>query len=86
MAKTITMTEKEITRLAIINKAIERSITVGQAAVQIGLSIRQAKRLKRKVADKKAEGVAHGLRGMPSNNQVPKAVLCQEKVSGTFSE
>ena len=84
MTKTITMTEKELFKLGIINKLIEKTITIGQAREQIGLSVRQIKRLKRKVIKGKADGIIHGLRGKESHRKTPQIIL--DKASRLLKE
>ena len=75
MATTITMTEKEIFRLGIINKLIEGSATARFAREQLELSARQVRRLKGRVMKRKAAGIVHGLRGKPSNRKIPDAAI-----------
>ena len=75
MAKTITMTEKEIFRLNIINQLIAKTIGIGQAATQLGLSVRQVKRLKKRVVAKPADGIVHGLRGKGGNRGTSNDII-----------
>jgi transposase len=48
-----TMSKKELARLAVIKSAIDGAYTVRQAALKLGVSTRQAKRLKK---DMKEQG------------------------------
>ena len=75
MAKTITLTEKELFRFAIITKLAEGSVTSSYAREQLGLSSRQIRRLKRRLSAGKADGMVHGLRGRPSNRKIPQATI-----------
>lgn len=75
MAQTITMTEKEIAKLGIINQLIDGSAKIRWAAEQLGLSTRQIKRLKKKVVKQKSIGIIHGLRGKPGNHKTPQTVI-----------
>ena len=84
MAKTITMTEKEIFRLNIINQLIAKTIDIGQATTRLGLSVRQVKRLKRRVIDKPTDGIVHGLRGKEGNRGTSKDIT--EKASKLLKE
>jgi hypothetical protein len=75
MTKTITLTEEELFKFAIITKLIGGAITMKEAREQIGLSVRQIKRLRRRVADHGANGIVHGLRGKPGNHTVAEAII-----------
>lgn len=59
----ITMTAKEIDRHGIITRLLKKEINGTQAASLLHLSIRQTKRLKAKVKEKGAIGLAHASRG-----------------------
>ncbi|UMX47715.1 MAG: ISNCY family transposase [Candidatus Nealsonbacteria bacterium DGGOD1a] len=63
------MTQKELDRYEVIRKLIAKEITPGDAAKQLGRSVRQVKRLRNKVREKGANGIIHGLRGKQSNNK-----------------
>jgi transposase len=75
MTKNITLTEEELFRFETIAKLIGGAISVKQAREQLGLSARQVKRLKRRVADHGADGVVHGLRGKASNRRTAQATI-----------
>lgn len=75
MTATIHMTEKDIVRFHIITKLIEGLVAEAWAAEQLGLSVRQVRRLKHNVLERKAVAVVHGLRGRPSNHQIPFATI-----------
>lgn len=59
----ITMTAKEIDRHGIIRRLLEKEINGTAAARLLHLSVRQTKRLKAKVQEKGAIGLAHASRG-----------------------
>jgi len=63
------MTKKEAERLLIINNLIERKINGTEAGKQIGLSLRQVRRLKRNVISLGPRGIIHGGRGKLSNRR-----------------
>ena len=68
------MTQADRDRLVTLRKAKKRLITQRQAAEDLGLSVRQVKRLLyglKKFGDK---AVIHGLRGKPSNQRIAKTV------------
>lgn len=77
--ETITMTLREAERLEIINNLISKSITGTEAGKQLGLSLRQTKRLKAKVKQLGFQGVIHGNRGKKSNNKLGEKVLARIK-------
>ena len=55
----ITLTQKQLNRLDVINKAIAGFITVAEAAETLGLSERQVQRLKKKVREEGASALVH---------------------------
>src|SRR5438045_624745 len=67
MEEVLTMAQWEIDRLHAIRKVLANEMSWGQAAGQLGLSVRQIGRLCARVRRKGAKGVVHGLRGKPSN-------------------
>lgn len=64
------LTSSEQERLAILNKCIAGEITNGQAAKQLGLSIRQVQRAKGAIKREGSVGVIHKLKGKPGNHKV----------------
>ncbi len=72
MAKTITMTPKELSRYVIIKNLILGKINGTEVTKQIGLSVRQVKNLKAKVKENDTKGIIHGNRGKPSNRRIKK--------------
>lgn len=75
----ITMTTKEAERLTIINNLIAKKINGTDAAKQLNLSVRQAKRLKAGVIKEGAKGIIHKLRGKDGNNKINKKLLKEVK-------
>lgn len=65
----IKMSLKEIRRLKVIQEVLDGRITQIQAAVMVGLSERQVRRLVGAVRAEGERGMAHGLRGIPSNRK-----------------
>jgi len=63
----IQMTQEELKRLHIIHKALDKNITQVEAAEIIGIGLRQAQRIVRKVRTEGDKGVIHKSRGQPSN-------------------
>lgn len=68
------MKPKDRDRLVALRKAKKRLITQRQAAEELGLSVRQVKRLVRSLKKHGDKAVIHGLRGRPSNQRIEKSV------------
>jgi hypothetical protein len=73
------MTSQEAERLTIINNLIAKKINGTDAAKQLGLSVRQTKRLKADVIRDGAKGIIHKLRGQESNNKTEEKLLRKVK-------
>jgi len=71
----ITMTKKESERLIIVNNLINKVINGTEASKQLGLSLRQVKRLKAKVILLEAKGIIHGNRGRESNRRIGEDLI-----------
>lgn len=74
MEDVIRMSSKELRRLAIINKVIDRSMTALKASEVLELSYRQTKRLVRRVRIDKERGIIHRLRGRPGNRRISASI------------
>lgn len=68
--KNIILTEEEKEKGEIIKGCIEGDYTNNEAAERLGLSVRQVRRLKRKIEISGVEGVRHGLKGSPSHRKL----------------
>src|SRR5690625_509756 len=68
------MTQKEITKLRVINQTIDKIITIKEAAQLLDLSERQILRLKKGVLTEGQSFVIHKNRG-----RKPKHTICDEK-------
>lgn len=64
------MTQADRDRLVVLKKAKKRLVTQREAAEELGLSIRQVKRLLKELNKRGDRTVIHGLRGRPSNRQI----------------
>lgn len=64
------MTQADRDRLVTLKKAKKRLITQREAAEELGLSIRQVKRLLKNLKKRGDRAVIHGLRGRPSNRKI----------------
>jgi hypothetical protein len=69
------MSVKEIDKLKVIHEVLQKRLKQRQAALQLGISTRQVKRLCRVVRREGNRGVIHRLRGLPSNNQLEAGLL-----------
>ena len=68
------MSVKELDRLQLLGRVIERRLTQRQAAAQLGLSLRQVERLCRALREQGASGLASRKRGRSSNRKLPKCL------------
>jgi transposase len=84
-----TMSMKEQARLAVIKSAIGGAYTVKQAALKLGLSTRQVKRLKKGVREQGGSAVIHGNSdGHPANvsSEAVRAKITALKKSGPYRQ
>ena len=72
-ARTLTMSAKELNRLEILGRVLERRLTQAQAAEQLDLGVRQVERLCRKLRLGGRQGLVSKKRGRPSNRKLPAA-------------
>lgn len=72
MDKLLQMSPKELSRLEVMQKLEEKRMRQKQAARNLGLSVRQVKRLLRAYRDHGAQGLVSKRRGRPSNNRLPE--------------
>ena len=68
------MSAKELDRLEIISRVIERRLTQRKAAERLGLSLRQVERLCRAFRTDGAAGLVSRKRGRPSNRKLASAL------------
>lgn len=71
------MTTKDVLRAQVMAQVVEGKLDQAGAAARLGISIRQVKRLKRRMADGGVQGLLSRRRGRPSNRRLPDAVLSQ---------
>jgi len=64
------MRSKEAKRLHIIEQVIEKQLTQQQAAAHLGLTVRQIRRLKKRLLEEAEGGLCHRSRGRPSNRRI----------------
>jgi hypothetical protein len=84
----ITMRQKELKRLHLIHKVIEKALPQAEAGNILSLSIRQIRRITKRVLKEGDKGVIHKSRGHPSPNAIKPAIkdkalrLCKTKYEG----
>ena len=66
------MTVKEQRRAHVLMRVLGGAITLKEAAVIMGVSVRHARRLKRALARAGPRGLAHGNRGRVSRRRIPE--------------
>ncbi len=66
----IRMSQKELTRVHIIRKVIDRSLKQKEAGEKLSLSDRQIRRLRERVRIEGDRGLMHRLRGRPSKHRI----------------
>ena len=77
MDKLTTMNEKELIRLEKMSQLGKKQITQKMVAEQLGLSMRQVKRLWKAYQEQGAAGLVNKNRGRPSHNQIQAEVKQQ---------
>jgi len=84
----IVMKQRELKRLHVVRKIIEKTIKQVEAASLLGLSGRQIRRVVARVKKEGNKGIIHKSRGQPSNRKFPETLkgkvikLCQTKYKG----
>lgn len=78
------MTQVERDRLVTLRKTQKRLITRAQAAEELGLSVRQVKRLVKELKKRGDKASIHGLRGRPSNHRIGEEL--QTKAVGILKQ
>jgi hypothetical protein len=74
MKDIIIMSNRELHRVEILQKLIDKQLIEPEAAEQLSLSVRQIRRLKKAYKANGAKGVVSKKRGKPSNHKYPDAV------------
>ena len=66
------MSVKEADRLGIMRQIDKKILTIRQAGEQLGVSLRQGKRIRKRYIQEGAQGLISRKRGLSSNNKVPR--------------
>jgi transposase len=69
------MTAKDVLRSQVMAQVLEGKLDQAGAAGRLGISVRQVKRLKRRMQDEGTQGLLSKKRGKPSNRRTPTDVL-----------
>lgn len=70
----VTMSQRELQRLAVLQGIQDGKLSQVQAAQQMGLSVRQVKRLCRRLRDGGAAGLISMRRGAPNNSRIGASI------------
>ena len=68
------MSQKELQRVSVISACIKGGMACARAAALLCLSVRQIKRLKKRMREDGEAALAHANRGRPSHRRLPDAV------------
>jgi transposase len=71
------MSERELSRLEVIQRVGSKRLTQREAASLLKLSVRQVKRLLRAYRQRGASALQSKRRGRPSNNRLPEELVCR---------
>jgi transposase len=72
--ETFALSQKELQRVAVISRCVKGELACARAAGLLCLSVRQIKRLKKRVREGGEAALAHANRGRPSHRRLPDAV------------
>lgn len=73
----IEMTPKDVLRSQVMAQVVEGKLDQSSAANRLGISVRQVKRLKRRLQDEGTRGLLSKKRGLPSNRRTPPDVIAK---------
>ena len=73
----VTMSQKELQRLPVLEAVLKGQTTQIEAAVCLELSTRQVRRLQGRLKEQGPRGLVHGNRGRSSNRAKPKELRCR---------
>lgn len=71
----LTMSTKELARVSVLERLLNGEIKGKGAACELGLSLRQIRRLKGRYRHRGAEGLIHRNRGKPSFRKIPRKLI-----------
>src|SRR5712664_3221947 len=71
---TFALSQKELQRVAVISRCVKGELACARAAGLLCLSVRQIKRLKKRMREDGEAALAHANRGRPSHRRLPQVV------------
>lgn len=74
MEDRVTMSVRELDRLSVIREVMKKGLTQARAGEILRLSVRQVRRMAKRVKAAGSRGLVHGLRGRPSNRRIEAEV------------
>lgn len=72
--RTVCMSMRDSLRAGICGRLVEKVLSEAEAAGRLGLSVRQVRRLKKRLREEGPRGVVHRSRGRPSPRRISEAV------------
>src|SRR6266849_775761 len=72
--ETFALSQKELQRVAVISRCVKGELACARAAGLLCLSVRQIKRLKKRLREDGEAALAHASRGRPSHRRLPQTV------------
>src|SRR5712692_620976 len=72
--ETFALSQKELQRVAVISRCLKGELACARAAALLCLSVRQVKRLKKRMREDGEAALAHANRGRPSHRLLPQTV------------
>ena len=84
MTNTTPLTSKEQEKLTVLHSLLDGNMTNAQAVTILSLSLRQVKRLKKRIREEGAKGVIHQLKGKRGNHHLNQSI--KETVLGLIKE
>lgn len=79
MGDILPMSQRELSRLEVIQRVCRKTLTQARAADLLSLSVRQVKRLCRAYRGEGAASLASKRRGRPSNHRLPEEVVTKAR-------
>ena len=72
--RTYALSQKELQRVSVISSCVKGDMACARAAELLSLSVRQVKRLKKRLREQGEAALAHANRGRPSPRRLPSRV------------
>jgi len=72
--RTFALSQKELQRVSVISSCVKGDMACARAAVLLSLSIRQVRRLKKRLCEQGEAALAHANRGRPSPRRLPATI------------